>query len=126
MGTCTFAQQGTAGQTAVDDYFGMRRVKFGAITMSSSYATGGDTILISAFGMEFIDWLDFGMAVPAGGATGIFLSMGQSTLAPQDPATATIKIQAYWVGPATSGVFAEVTAAQNLSTFVGSVVVYGA
>lgn len=125
MGTATFAQLGTVGQTAVDDYFGMRRVKFGTITMSSSYATTGDTILVSAFGMDVIDFIDFNLAqASGGGTTAVALAIGQSITLPFGPSTGTLKIQAYWSTNAAAA-FPEVSNATNLSTYSALCIVYG-
>ena len=127
MGTCTFAQLGTAGQTGVDDYWGQRRIKFGVLTMSTSYATTGDSILVSAFGMDAIDQIIFTTPAQAsgGGTTAVILSVGQSISLPLDPGTATVKVQAYWAPASTSTEYTEVNSTTNLSTYAAQCIVIG-
>ena len=90
----------------------------GQITMSSSYATGGDTVNASSFGLGIITKMNFSGTQIGAGASAympapVYNSGGQA-----------IKVQAF--GGAASGVpLAEVTNATNLSTVVFDVIAWG-
>jgi len=82
---------------------GNQRVVRGTATMSTSYATGGDTFPISSIGISRLD--DLQVSNPG---LGVLPRWNLSTTAP--------KVLAYRdVTPAATAAFAEVAAAQNLA-----------
>lgn len=88
----------------------IKRVK---ITMSSSYATGGDTIATTAVGFGQITKCMIGASDGGVGTTGSYLA------APVYDSTGVTltNIQVFWSG-SLSAVFTEVTNGTNLSTVV--------
>lgn len=112
MGNCTVAIKrrtgiSTTGQTVIAD-----------VTMSASYATGGDTLLISDLGMKSVSAVILSGASPT---SGVALSVVHGAAETTNP-----KIKAYQdVTPAATAPFAEVAAATNLSTHVVRAVVFG-
>ena len=92
---------------------------FGVVTMSTSYATGGDTISAASFGIGRITKMDMaGSDVITAGTNSVILS-------PVYTSGAVVKIQAFWTGASTSAVMAEVAANTDLSGYTCNVVVYG-
>lgn len=101
------------------DYFGSRKVVFGTLHLSTSYATGGDSYTAGQFGMERIDMLE--IAQPGDGNTTSWM------LAPILPTTvgqsAAGKIQAFGTGSG-AGALAE-AGNIDLSSFVANFLAIG-
>lgn len=98
MGACTFTKA-----TPGDDVVGNKRIVEGTLTLSSSYATGGDTLnLATLVGLKTLD----DMRINAG--SGVTIAGGYQIKLGGTPAAPTI--QAY------GSTNAEVAAATNLST----------
>ena len=92
---------------------------FGVVTMSTSYATGGDTIAAASFGIGRITMMNFtGEDVVTAGTNSVLLT-------PVFTSGAVVKIQAFWTGATTSAVLAEVSANTDLSGYTAHVEVYG-
>jgi hypothetical protein len=83
----------------------------GTITMSSSYATGGDSITAAELGLGTIKFIEIAAATGAG----YVLSY--------NPTNGTI--QAFETGAALSGPLAEVASATNLSAVSATAIAYG-
>lgn len=92
----------------------------GKITGSSSYATGGDTITGSLFGIGTITKIVFTGGSLAGGATGY-----EAAAVYDSTGVNVTKVQVFGTGSANQQPFAEVPAATNLSTAVFDCIAYG-
>lgn len=118
MGTCTVViKKGpTPGLTPTG------KAVIADITLSSSYADGGDTVTLKSLGLDWCDMLDLGSdaAVPAGGAdvTGRSLVVVYGATPGTDP-----KIAAYVQG-AGAGPLTETAAAVSLATVTVRAIAY--
>lgn len=103
-------------------YFGDRKIVFGTIQMSSSYAAGGDTFTAGQFGFEHLDYLDVGLAANANPGTAFLI------LAPILPTatglTAGGHMQALVSGASLSGPFTE-NAVANISAYTAPFMAIG-
>lgn len=89
------------------------------ITMSNSYATGGDTLTGALFGLGTVTKLEVAAGNVSGGTTAyLFGPVYDST------GVNVTKIQAFW-SSASGSAFSEVTNGTNLSTIVVDAEVYG-
>jgi len=87
------------------------------ITMSTTYATGGDTISAASFGLGSITKLD----IQGGGVSGGTLAILFEGTPVPGPVT---KVQAFWSGAQTAR-FQEVTSGTDLSASVVSCIAFG-
>ena len=112
MGTCTVAIKkrtglSPTGQTVVAD-----------ITLSASYATGGDTLTLASLGMKAVSAVVLTGSSPTSGVALAVVHGAAETTAPL--------IKAYQdVTPAATAPLPEVANATNLSTHTVRAVVYG-
>jgi hypothetical protein len=113
MGACTVVLDGDAF-SPIDGSNAGYMVR-GQITMSSSYAAGGDTLAASAFGIGRITKLILSGSI--GGATTGYDS------SPVYSAGAVVKVQAFVTGTASGQPLNE--ASGNLSTVIFDAIAYG-
>lgn len=117
MGICTVSIKRRTGLTPAG------KCVIADITLSSSYADGGDTVQLSDLGLKTIDALVLsgGAAVPAGGAdvTGRLLVVIHGATPTTDP-----KIAVYEQGAA-AGPLTEDAATTNNSTVTVRAIAYG-
>ena len=112
MGNCTVALVKKTGLSPTGT------CKIVDITLSTSYATGGDTVTLASLGMSGVDALVLTGTSPV---SGIALAVVHGAV----PSTAP-KIKAYQdVTPAATAPLPEVANATNLSTTVVRGIVYG-
>lgn len=126
MGAATFSQTGYS-------VFGNRRIVLGDVTLSTSYAAGGDTLAASALGLSTVEFAAFeGLNSlielkydRANGKVQAFFPVGGSPTAPTtlvDPVGATGAVAVTSSAatlPIVPGRAKEVAATANLSTVVG-------
>lgn len=91
----------------------------GVLTMSSSYATGGDTMTPASVGLGIITKLDIASGEPTALTTSYLLSAVQTS----GPTVA--KVQAFVTGSASGVAFSEVTNATNLATVAAPFIAFG-
>jgi len=114
MGTVTVAID-PDGFSPIDSNAGM--MVRAVITMSTTYAAGGDTISAASFGLGTITKLDVGAGGVSGGTLAIVFDAAPNT----GPVT---KIQAFWSGAQTAR-FQEVTSGTDLSASLVSCIAFG-
>ena len=114
MGAVT-VQLDTDGRSPVDASNAGLRVR-AKITMSNSYATGGDTIAASLFGVGMICKLNI---CGIGGVGGFGSTTGYAAAAVYDSTGVNVtKIQVFGSGSGSGAAFAEVTNGTNLATVI--------
>ena len=112
MGTCTVAFKKRTGLSPTG------RCVIADITLSSSYATGGDTITNASLGMSGVDAI---IISGASETSGVVFAIDHPAVSSTD-----CKIKAYQdVTPAATAPLPEVAAATNLSTHVIRALVFG-
>lgn len=112
MGNCTVTIKRRTGLTPTG------QTVIADIALSTSYATGGDTLVISDLGMRSVSAVLLSGSSPTSGVALSVVHAAADTTAP--------KIKAYQdVTPAATAPLPEVAAATNLSTHVVRAVVFG-
>lgn len=114
MGSCTWKEIGIVSA-------GNRRAKIGDLTLSSSYATGGDAAAPSLFGLSEVQFLDtISVASTAVAISPVFSSnLYQSKIQAWDTTAPTTPVST------SAQVGTEVSSTTNLSTSVYRCMVWG-
>jgi len=114
LGTVTVAID-PDGFSPIDSNAGM--MVRAVITMSTTYAAGGDTVSAASFGLGTITKHDLGAGGVSGGTLGLVFE-GAPKPGP------VVKIQAFWSGAQTAR-FQEVTTGTDLSASLVSCIAFG-